>query len=125
MNDICLPKIAANFDIKSIKYPTVEKIQDLSLPQANDTINQVNEKVESVEQFKSIEQVQSVEQVKHDMAELAQVLEVLKMEYTGVMIGEKILKAKVFDSNVSKFKEFQFKEIKKFLIFYTLSVLLK
>ena len=47
------------------------------------------------------------------MAELAQVLEVLKlgeMEYTGVMIGEKILKAKVFDSNVSKFKEEIYKE---------------
>ena len=61
LNNICLPKIASNFDIKSIKYPTVEKIQELSLPQANDTINQ------------EVEQVQSVEQAKHDMAELAQV----------------------------------------------------
>ena len=80
------------------------------------SINQEVEKVESVEQVESdeqvqsVERVQSVEQVKHDMAELAQVLEVLKMEYTGVMIGEKILKAKVFDSNVSKFKEEIYKE---------------
>ena len=98
----------------------------------------------------SIEQVQSVEQVQHKMAELAQVFEVLKvveMEYSGVMSGEKILKAKLFDSNVSshsviqisssqtssrfwslrngKSSKFQLQEIKKFLIFYTLSVLLK
>ena len=32
------------------------------------------------------------------------------MEYTGVMSGEKILKAKVFDSNVSKFNEETYKE---------------
>ena len=30
LNIICLPKIASNFDIKSIKYPTVEKIRELS-----------------------------------------------------------------------------------------------
>ena len=47
------------------------------------------------------------------MTELAQVFEVLKvveMEYTGVMSGEKILKTKLFDSNVSKFNEETYKE---------------
>ena len=37
LNNICLPKIASNFDIKRIKCPTIEKVQEPVVSQIEET----------------------------------------------------------------------------------------